>query len=268
MQIPNSPVPEIYGIVKQVIDGSLRRKDGIDLLAKRSGINDSTAGDFIHMMRRMLDGKRFTRNSSAYITDYFLVQIRVDYGEDRFQKALMAFEQHINYYSEKRHTPLTTLKAVYNKYRPISLPIEASDEHEQDIIVTQLNIQKWSKERIIETLKQLPYKRSQQVTINGKRFSRDNYTIALIKKLRGFKCQICGTTIQKKNSSFYIEAAHIIPKRERGEETPFNILILCPNHHKEFDYGQLDIMELDQQKPDELQFTLNGKLYSISLALE
>ena len=268
MQILNSLVPEIYGIVKQVIDGSVRRKEGISLLAQRSGINDSTAGDFIHMMRRMLDGKRFTRNSSAYITEYFLVQIRGDYGEDSFQKALTALEQHINYYSEIRHTPLITLKAVYNKYRPIIPSIEASDEQDQDIIATQLNTQKWSKERIVETLKQLPLKTSQQVTINGKRFSRDNYTIALLKKLRGFKCQICGTTIQKKDGSFYIEAAHIISKRERGQETPSNILILCPNHHKEFDYGQLDIMELDQHKPDELQFMLNGKLYSISLALE
>ena len=45
------------------------------------------------------------------------------------------------------------------------------------------------------------------------------------------------------DGSFYIEAAHIKPKSQQGTETPDNILILCPNHHKEFDLGKREIIE-------------------------
>ncbi|MBU0559050.1 MAG: HNH endonuclease [Bacteroidetes bacterium] len=51
----------------------------------------------------------------------------------------------------------------------------------------------------------------------------------------------------KKNGDFYIEAAHIKPKHKKSKETPENILILCPNHHKEFDFGRRIIREHNKQ---------------------
>ena len=83
---------------------------------------------------------------------------------------------------------------------------------------------------------------SETVYVKQKQYKRNNKTIAQLKILRDFKCQICGTKIKKKNGEFYIEAAHIIPKREKGCEVPKNILILCPNHHKEFDFGDRSII--------------------------
>lgn len=44
-------------------------------------------------------------------------------------------------------------------------------------------------------------------------------------------------TILKKDGTRYIEACHIKEKCKGGRETLTNILILCPNCHKEFDYG-------------------------------
>ncbi|MFH2029353.1 MAG: HNH endonuclease [Bacteroidota bacterium] len=44
-----------------------------------------------------------------------------------------------------------------------------------------------------------------------------------------------------------MEAAHIKPKHKKSKETPENILILCPNHHKEFDFGRRIIREHNKQ---------------------
>ncbi len=66
------------------------------------------------------------------------------------------------------------------------------------------------------------------------------------------------------NGSFYIEAAHIKPKHKKGRETPDNILILCPNHHKEFDFGNLKI---EKHAKDEIVFQLNSKRYNIDLGV-
>jgi len=102
------------------------------------------------------------------------------------------------------------------------------------------------------------------VEIRGKQYKRDNKSIVELKILRDFKCQICGFTIFKKDNSYYIEAAHITKKRHKGPETPDNILILCPNHHKEFDLGNKEIIERTKEK---MVFDLNGKRHNIDLTL-
>ncbi len=114
--------------------------------------------------------------------------------------------------------------------------------------VEQQEIQKMipdtvTKGDILRELKSLNPKMPQEIVFSGKTFKRDNKTITYLKRLRDFKCQICGIKIPKKDRGFYIEAAHITRKSEHGLETPKNILILCPNHHKEFDYGDLKIIE-------------------------
>lgn len=86
-----------------------------------------------------------------------------------------------------------------------------------------------------------------------------------MKILRDFKCQICETTILKKDGKYYIEATHITPKKSKGSESPDNILILCPNHHKEFDLGDKKIIKRTTER---IVFEINGKEYIISLELK
>lgn len=81
-----------------------------------------------------------------------------------------------------------------------------------------------------------------QIIVNKKEYKRNNSNIAKIKILREFKCQICGKTIIKKDGSKYVEAAHIKPKSKGGKELWNNIILLCPNHHKEFDLGKSEVV--------------------------
>ncbi len=58
------------------------------------------------------------------------------------------------------------------------------------------------------------------------------------------KCQICGFTFKQKNGNFYSEVAHIIPisGKSAGADSPENMAVLCPNHHKMLDMGNLEIV--------------------------
>ena len=91
---------------------------------------------------------------------------------------------------------------------------------------------------------------------------RDNHMTELIKEYRGRRCQICGTGIRQKDGRFLVEAAHIDPKKDGGVETPSNILVLCPNHHTEFDTGDRQIIE---RTDDRIVFDLNGIRHSLDL---
>jgi len=107
-------------------------------------------------------------------------------------------------------------------------------------------------------------KTSKFVYFNGKRIGRDNATVSYIKILRSFKCQICGRNIRKRDGSLHVEGAHITEKKSSGPEIPSNILILCPNHHKEFDLGEREIIERDDNF---IRFVMNGTEYRISLTI-
>jgi len=121
-----------------------------------------------------------------------------------------------------------------------------------------------SKNEIVEELLNVKPTDPVEVEIKGKTYKRDNKTIAQLKILRNYECQICQTKIPIKNG-FYVEAAHIVSKANKGPEIPRNILILCPNHHKEFDYSDKKIL---RHTDDLIEFEMNGKKYNISLKVK
>lgn len=152
-----------------------------------------------------------------------------------------------------------------NKEMPLPHLETDEDIKEQEELLPE--IEKKSREEIIKELQAVTPSASAEIEYKGTRYKRDNRTIAQLKSLRGFKCQICGNYILKRNGKHYIEASHITPKREKGAETPDNILILCPNHHKEFDLGKTHIIEEERTK-DKVVFEINGKRHDISLELK
>lgn len=93
---------------------------------------------------------------------------------------------------------------------------------------------------------------------------KDTKIINALKKVADYKCQFptCGQQIRKKNGGFYIEVAHIKPVAQGGQSTLGNILVLCPNHHKEFDYGELSI---NKQTTTRISGQLNGRQFEIEL---
>jgi hypothetical protein len=93
---------------------------------------------------------------------------------------------------------------------------------------------------------------------------RDTQLVRVLKELCEFRCQFpgCGVRIPKRDGGFYVEVAHIEPVSEGGRSTIGNLLVLCPNHHKEFDYGNLEIAE---QTAHAIRGKLNGKAFEIHL---
>jgi len=138
------------------------------------------------------------------------------------------------------------------------------DEIEQQELI-EIFAKETDQKKLIKDLSNVVASETEMVIVQQKTYKRDNKTIAQLKLYRDFKCQICNTQIIKKNGGFYIEAAHIKPKHKEGSEIPENILILCPNHHKEFDYGKLEIKNHSKEK---IEFKLNDKNYNIDLKIK
>jgi 5-methylcytosine-specific restriction enzyme A len=263
MKIPRELTPIAYELSKKVFEGELTFKEGQKQLVGDKRINSNSAADYINNFRCMVEGKRFTRTNNAYSMEYFCDNIYKDFGSVGLSNALNALKLHIEYYEGIQKVVMHKMREIYDKYKVV--PIDTLDEQEQKEIIYDLKIQHKTRQDIIDELKNLKPTDAEEIIIKSKSFKRDNRTIAYIKLVRDFKCQICSTTIKKKDGTFYIEAAHIEPKHRKGRESPDNILLLCPNHHKEFDFGDLKITKHNKENID---FTLNEKEYSISLKID
>jgi hypothetical protein len=93
---------------------------------------------------------------------------------------------------------------------------------------------------------------------------RDTALVRALKEAHGHRCQFpgCAAVIRTRGGGRYAEVAHIAPVRAGGRSVLGNLLVLCPNHHKEFDLGDLEIAE---QTPARLVGRLNGAAFEIAL---
>lgn len=78
------------------------------------------------------------------------------------------------------------------------------------------------------------------------RILRDTALSKRVKEIQNYVCEICGQSLVI-NGSRYAEAHHIVPLGEphNGPDIESNIIVLCPNHHAMFDYGELCVSAED-----------------------
>jgi hypothetical protein len=79
------------------------------------------------------------------------------------------------------------------------------------------------------------------------RILRDTPLARNLKDLHQNKCQICGKVIKLSDAKNYFEAHHIKPLggTHKGPDTKENIIVLCPDHHVQCDYGAMRL-DLEQ----------------------
>jgi len=84
---------------------------------------------------------------------------------------------------------------------------------------------------------------SPRVQFNTYRYLRDTQIAKEIKREYKNICQVCEISLNISKNSYYSEAHHIKPlgQGHNGPDVKENLIVLCPNHHAEFDYGAIAI---------------------------
>ncbi len=98
-----------------------------------------------------------------------------------------------------------------------------------------------------QTLVPTPPSRPATTSSTVTRYIRDSKNGRELKKLYDYKCIFCEIGVQRPHDTPYVEACHIKPLNEGGPDEKGNLLILCPNHHVEFDYGTVTINPSDMK---------------------
>lgn len=206
-------------------------------------------------------------DSKNYSIQRSVPQVGFTYKDNEYAENIIRDEINELQKSGIKIEELTKLMSIYKYVTGYDFQLEnvfRNDSLEQDELVKIIN-REYDKTSIIDELNSLQPTEPELIITNNKSYRRNNKTIAQLKIIRNFSCQICSYKILKKTGDFYIEAAHIKPKKDKGTELPDNILILCPNHHKEFDYGEKRIIKHNKEL---IVFELNGNKYNIDLLIK
>ncbi|WP_254525945.1 HNH endonuclease [Natrinema caseinilyticum] len=82
-----------------------------------------------------------------------------------------------------------------------------------------------------------------RVTTEYDRIQRDTTQVNELKRRYQDRCQVCNARLEQGNGDGYSEVHHIKPlgRPHEGPDAPSNMLVLCPNHHADFDNGMLRV---------------------------
>lgn len=115
VKITNEMTHRAYEIIKMVYHGNLTRSEAKYKIADETGMNAGSAGDYVTNFLAMMDGQRYTRTMNTYATRYLLENIRLDFGEEQFQKALEATKEHVKYYNGLNNGTLNSIQNVIDE---------------------------------------------------------------------------------------------------------------------------------------------------------
>ena len=114
---------------------------------------------------------------------------------------------------------------------------------------------------------------AQKNTTEVTRFLRDPSKVKKLKKLYNNRCQICSHTFEYKKNQFYSEVHHYNPLKDNADDDIDNMIVVCPNHHAEFDYNLIaidvdgkSIIDRNSKKIAEIHFHKQHKLSEKNIA--
>ena len=87
-----------YATAKDVFAGTIPEAAAVKALAQTTGMSASSASDYIRNLRQMLKGEAYHRTLSIPAADFYLRNIRADFGEAPYANALQSLERHLAYY--------------------------------------------------------------------------------------------------------------------------------------------------------------------------
>lgn len=94
-----------------------------------------------------------------------------------------------------------------------------------------------------ETVADLPQPEPDRVETTTARIVRNTEAGKELKDLYQYHCQLCGEARHRAPLEHYAEVHHVKPlgKPHKGPDEKSNMLVLCPNHHADFDHGLVHV---------------------------
>ena len=115
MKVSIDAIHYAYETAKRYYAGTLSFTEAYLIIADKTGMAANSAKDYVNNLKYMLEGKCYARTLNTYATEYYLKQIRKDYGETAYRAAIEATRQHVVYYNSLGYGKRRSIEALLQK---------------------------------------------------------------------------------------------------------------------------------------------------------
>src|SRR5262245_20472014 len=91
--------------------------------------------------------------------------------------------------------------------------------------------------------------------VESRSYVRDQTLAREAKKAAAYRCQVCGDSLPGPGARRFVQAHHVEPLSEGGDDVRKNLAVLCPNCHAKLHAGAVKI----EQKQDRLYVSTSAK---------
>ena len=142
------------------------------------------------------------------------------------------------------------IKLIQAKKNAVNEIIEKYETMENYL---EIKIIQLKSKKIEEIIPSSMKKESRKIEMTTQRRVRDTAKSKKLKKIYENKCQICNYSFPQYVKSGYSEVHHVWPMADEGDDDFDNMLVLCPNHHTEFDYKIIQFNKLKNNIIEDLK---------------
>lgn len=109
------------------------------------------------------------------------------------------------------------------------------------------------------------YERPERTETTTSRIIRNTEIVTDLKEIYDYECQVCGDRREKSEERGYAEGHHLKPlgNPHNGPDTRENIILLCPNHHADFDYGRISINPETYEVSHAYESSITGAILNV-----
>jgi 5-methylcytosine-specific restriction protein A len=252
MAITRAQAQAAYAAAKRVRAGELRKTAAVAELNRLHRLNSNSGSQLVNAFQRMMTGRRYERTMNPVTTDYFLEQIRRDFGNHYLRLAIKAVREHLQYYERLRGNGQPQIRKIVERYasaikkQRVKQEVEAKsvsaqsliDNFEQEVMTAKADSSEKRRKRLETSIK-----KPQKITATTALFIRNPDVVAeVLLRAKGI-CEQCGKQapfIRAKDGEPYLEVHHRRQLANGGEDTIDNACAVCPNCHRELHYGKLE----------------------------
>lgn len=212
-------IEKAYDISKHFYFSKISFSQAVDNLVNSYNMNRNSMADYIYAFKHIMDGELYTRTISYVGTKYYLENILKDFGEDKFNDAIISVKLHIDYYEKLQNITMKKQRKllqelVHLKPNNIVYPDEITEKEESKIL-------EGSKKQVLVNI-----------------YERDTKARQACLDEFGYICKICNFDFEKRYGLIgkeFIHVHHLIPLSEIKKEYELNpkkdLIPVCPNCH-------------------------------------
>lgn len=228
MKIPNDSIPEVYAAAADVYRGRITKDDAVERLVRDFPLNPTSVSNMILNLDGMLKGKTLKRAMNDFTWDYFLHHLRDDFGQEAFDNALQAVEQHVDYYESLGRGMRPSLRALLARFGKVSSEKVAHSGGKATNTIYPDDIEDPASVLIEGALL--------RITVN--RYERDPVARQKCIEHYGTACVVCGFDFEKRYGVIgagFVHVHHLVDIASIGDRYQVDpvrdLRPVCPNCH-------------------------------------